>query len=88
MHFSSLMTSPGESLPLNIGLRVSGVSFGFSGSPCFPEGMGLVASRRETILMNESIEICLKLNPCGSSLCSLFERGSYLRPQTAIYILF
>ena len=35
MNLSSLMTSPGESLPLNIGLHVSGLSFGFSGSPCF-----------------------------------------------------
>ena len=34
----------------------------------FPEAMGLVARRRETILMNESIKICLKLNPCESSL--------------------
>ena len=45
---------------------------GFNKHAFIPEGMGFVASSRETILMNESIEICLKLNPCGSSLCSLF----------------
>ena len=33
--------------------------------------MGLVARRRETILMNQSIEICLELNPCESSLICL-----------------
>ena len=34
----------------------------------FPEGMGLVARRRETILVNESIEMCLNFNPCESTL--------------------
>lgn len=34
-HVNIRLTSPGLSLPLNIGLHVSGLFFGFSGSPCF-----------------------------------------------------